>query len=73
MHNHYSYLYNQTVFEVLQEHRGDGEAMVFARSATAGCQQFPVHWGEIAPRHSSRCPHGVLVTPARDIMLVSCA
>ncbi|HEY3231199.1 MAG TPA: alpha-xylosidase, partial [Roseiflexaceae bacterium] len=45
MHNYYSYLYNQTVFEVLREHRGDGEAMVFARSATAGCQQFPVHWG----------------------------
>jgi alpha-D-xyloside xylohydrolase len=42
MHNYYTYLYNQTVFEVL---RGRGEAMVFARSATAGSQQFPVHWG----------------------------
>ena len=45
MHNYYSYLYNQTVFEVLRERRGDGEAVVFARSATAGGQQFPVHWG----------------------------
>jgi alpha-D-xyloside xylohydrolase len=45
MHNYYSYLYNQTVFEVLEEKLGKGEAAVFARSATAGGQQFPVHWG----------------------------
>ena len=45
MHNYYSYLYNKTVFEVLKETRGEGEAIVFARSATAGGQQFPVHWG----------------------------
>ena len=25
--------------------RGDGQAVLFARSATAGGQQFPVHWG----------------------------
>ena len=45
MHNHYTYLYNKTVFELLRKRRGDGEAVVFARSATAGSQQFPVHWG----------------------------
>ena len=45
MHNYYSYLYNKTVFELLEEARGKGEAVVFARSATAGGQQFPVHWG----------------------------
>ena len=45
MHNYYTYLYNQTVFELLRKHRGEGEAIVFARSATAGSQQFPVHWG----------------------------
>jgi len=45
MHNYYSYLYNKTVFEVLQERRGDGEAVLFARSATVGGQRFPVHWG----------------------------
>ncbi|WP_410657399.1 alpha-xylosidase [Amycolatopsis sp. lyj-112] len=45
MHNYYTYLYNRTVFDVLREHRGEGEAVVFARSATAGSQQFPVHWG----------------------------
>jgi alpha-D-xyloside xylohydrolase len=45
MHNYYSYLYNKTVFELLEEERGRGEALVFARSATLGCQRFPVHWG----------------------------
>ena len=45
MHNFYPYLYNQAVFNVLKEKRGEGEATLFARSATAGCQQFPVHWG----------------------------
>ena len=45
MHNYFTYLYNQMVFELLEEVRGKGEAVLFARSATAGCQQFPVHWG----------------------------
>ncbi|MCW2918800.1 MAG: glycoside hydrolase family 31 [Actinomycetia bacterium] len=45
MHNYYAYLYNETVFELLRKRRGDGEAILFARSATAGGQQFPVHWG----------------------------
>ncbi|XVU21991.1 alpha-xylosidase [Actinoplanes sp. CA-054009] len=45
MHNYYTQLYNQVVFDVLKEHRGEGEAVLFARSATVGGQQFPVHWG----------------------------
>lgn len=45
MHNYYTFLYNKTVFDLLKEVRGEGDAMVFARSATAGGQQFPVHWG----------------------------
>lgn len=45
MHNYYSYLFNQTVFELLRDVRGEGEAVVFARAATTGGQQFPVHWG----------------------------
>lgn len=45
MHNYYTHLYNKTVFDLLLEERGLGEAVVFARSATAGGQQFPVHWG----------------------------
>lgn len=45
MHNYYTYLYNKVVFSVLREKYGEGNAVVFARSATAGSQQFPVHWG----------------------------
>lgn len=45
MHNYYTYLYNQAVFTLLEEKRGRGEALVFARSATVGGQKFPVHWG----------------------------
>ncbi|MDX3385749.1 alpha-xylosidase [Streptomyces niveiscabiei] len=45
MHNYYTYLYNRTVFDVLRKHRGEGEAVVFARSATTGSQKYPVHWG----------------------------
>lgn len=45
MHNYYTYLYNKTVFTALQEVKGMNNACLFARSATAGGQQFPVHWG----------------------------
>lgn len=45
MHNYYPQLYNEVVFRVLEEKRGVGDAVLFARSATAGGQQFPVHWG----------------------------
>ena len=45
MHNFYSYIFNKTVFEFLEKEKGKSEAVLFARSATAGGQQFPVHWG----------------------------
>ena len=45
MHNYYTYLYNKTVHDLLVRKRGEREAVLFARSATAGCQKFPVHWG----------------------------
>ncbi|MET9592665.1 alpha-xylosidase [Streptomyces sp. NPDC006516] len=45
MHNYYAQIYNRTVFELLEKERGAGEAVLFARSATAGGQQYPVHWG----------------------------
>lgn len=45
MHNYYTQMYNQMVFELLECRRGKGEAVLFARSATAGGQQFPCHWG----------------------------
>ena len=45
MHNYYTQLYNKAVFDLLTRERGEGEAVLFARSATVGGQQFPVHWG----------------------------
>lgn len=45
MHNYYTFLYNRTVFRALEECVGKGQAVLFSRSASAGCQQFPVHWG----------------------------
>lgn len=45
MHNYYTHLYNQMVFKLLEQKRGEGEAVLFARSATAGGQRFPAHWG----------------------------
>ncbi|MCL6571560.1 MAG: alpha-xylosidase [Bacillus sp. (in: Bacteria)] len=45
MHNLYALLYTRTVFEVLEEALGKGQAIVFARSATAGSQAYPIHWG----------------------------
>ncbi|HVU36403.1 MAG TPA: alpha-xylosidase [Opitutaceae bacterium] len=45
MHNFYSVLYNETVFRLLEEVRGTGDAVVFARASYATGQRFPVHWG----------------------------
>ena len=45
MHNYYPFLYNKMVFELLEQERGVGEAVLFARSAAVGGQQFPAHWG----------------------------
>jgi alpha-D-xyloside xylohydrolase len=45
MHNYYTYLFNKTVFDLLERKRGKGQAVLFARSATVGGQKFPVHWG----------------------------
>ena len=45
MHNWYTQLYNQTVFKAIEEVCGKGQACLYARSATVGGQQQPVHWG----------------------------
>ena len=45
MHNYYTYLYNKCVFDLLCRKKGKRDAILFARSATAGGQKFPVHWG----------------------------
>lgn len=44
MHNYYTYLYNKCVHDLLVKER-NGDAILFARSATVGGQKFPVHWG----------------------------
>jgi alpha-D-xyloside xylohydrolase len=45
MHNFYTILYNECVFNAIREVRGEGEAVLFARSAYASGQRFPIHWG----------------------------
>ena len=45
MHNWYTQLYNQAVFEAIEETYGKGNACLYARSATVGGQQQPVRWG----------------------------
>ena len=45
MHNYYPVIYNETVFRAIEGKRGRGEAVLFARSAYASGQRFPVHWG----------------------------
>ncbi len=42
MHNVYPLLYNRAVFEVIQEEKGQGA--VWARSAFAGSQRYPLVW-----------------------------
>ena len=56
MHNWYTQLYNQAVFEAIEETYGKGKACLYARSATVGGQQQPVHWGVIASRPSTAWP-----------------
>lgn len=45
MHNYYTYLYNKAAYEAIAQVHGKDQALVFARSATAGSQTLPVHWG----------------------------
>ena len=44
MHNWYTFIYNKLVFETLQKRYGDDQAVLFARSACAGSQRFPLQW-----------------------------
>ena len=43
MHNLYPLLYNKALAEVTEQETGD--AVVWARSAWAGNQRYPLHWG----------------------------
>lgn len=42
MHNSYAVQYNELVFGLLEKRFGKHEAVVFARTAAAGGQRFPV-------------------------------
>ncbi|MFP4345581.1 MAG: TIM-barrel domain-containing protein [Anaerolineales bacterium] len=44
MHNLYPLLYNQAAFEATADFWGEGESLIWARSAYAGSQRYPVHW-----------------------------
>jgi alpha-D-xyloside xylohydrolase len=43
LNNIYSLLYQRAAYEVTKEVTGNG--IVWARSAWAGCQRYPLHWG----------------------------
>ena len=43
LNNIYALLYQRAAFEVTKEVTGQG--IVWARSAWAGCQRYPLHWG----------------------------
>ena len=43
-HNLYPLLYQRAVYEVTEQVRGPGEAMIWGRSGWAGSQRYPVHW-----------------------------
>jgi len=43
LHNLYALLYQQAVFEITEATTGEG--IIWARSAWAGSQRYPVHWG----------------------------
>ncbi|KAH7128543.1 glycosyl hydrolases family 31-domain-containing protein [Dendryphion nanum] len=45
MHNYYAFIYNKLVYETLQKRYGKNEAVLFARTACAGTQRFPLQWG----------------------------
>ncbi|KAF2649703.1 glycoside hydrolase family 31 protein [Lophiostoma macrostomum CBS 122681] len=45
MHNFYAFIYNKLVYETVQERYGKDQAVLFARTACAGTQRFPLQWG----------------------------
>lgn len=45
MHNVYPYLYNQAVYEAIEDAHGTEEAFLWGRAAWTGSQRYPVHWG----------------------------
>ena len=44
MHNRYPLLYQRAVWDATVRAHGEGNAVLWARSAWAGSQRYPVHW-----------------------------
>ncbi|PKM78921.1 MAG: hypothetical protein CVU88_08475, partial [Firmicutes bacterium HGW-Firmicutes-13] len=54
MHNLYPLLYNKAAFEATEETLGKNKALIWARSAYAGSQRYPVHWsGDNSANHEN--------------------
>jgi alpha-D-xyloside xylohydrolase len=45
MHNFYAFMFNKLVYEAVQNRYGKDQAVLFARTACAGTQRFPLQWG----------------------------
>ncbi len=52
-HNLYPVRYNQAVYDVTREANGAREGIIWARSAWAGSQRYPLHWGGDAENTNS--------------------
>lgn len=50
IHNKYSVIYNELVFNLLKERFGEGEAVVFARASTVGGQRCVFPFLNYSPR-----------------------
>lgn len=54
MHNLYPLLYQKAAFEITQEKKGLENGIIWARSAYAGAQRYPVHWsGDNSSNHEN--------------------
>ncbi|NWK55233.1 alpha-xylosidase [Verrucomicrobiaceae bacterium N1E253] len=45
LRNRYALLYQKSAFECTRSVFGEGQSLIWARAAWAGCQRYPVHWG----------------------------
>jgi alpha-D-xyloside xylohydrolase len=44
LHNLYALLYQKAAFEITEQVKGKGRAVIWARAGWTGCQRYPVHW-----------------------------
>lgn len=44
-HNLYPLRYNKALYEAVKANSADGDGVIWARSAWAGSQRYPLHWG----------------------------